>query len=197
MTRTSTRRRYLAAGVGAGIAALAGCSDLIEDFDEDEEPEEQGGDEEPVENVNYENPDGTIGFVSPKDGDAVTSPVTIEMAAESFNLQPTEEAKSPEGGAGHLHVIVDLGCLDPGYVIPEEEGYHHLSEGGTETELDLEPGEHNLCAQAGDAQHKAYNMTDEITIEVTEDEGGGNESNDSSDKGLENEENGTNIDDEQ
>lgn len=133
------------------------------------ESEEQGF----VEDIDYENPDGEVSFVQPGDGDQVSSPVAIEAEAENFELRPAEEEES-EQGVGHLHVIVDHGCLEPEYTIPQEEGYHHLSEGETETEIDLEPGEHDLCLQASDDMHLAYDLTDEITIEVT-DEGGGNE----------------------
>lgn len=181
MTRTPTRRRYLTAGVTAGISALAGCSDLVEDYDEDEEPEEENGEEEAVEDVDHENPEGELELVSPDDGDEVTSPVEVEMEVEDFELQAVDDdggdqADPPDQGVGHLHVIVDEGCVDPGRVIPQEDGYHHLSEGEETVELDLEPGEHELCAQTGDDQHNAYEMTDEIAIEVVEDGENGNES---------------------
>lgn len=185
MTRPSTRRQYLFATAATGIAALAGCSDVIEDYDEAEgTPDENSSDansseedanetdDEPVENVDYENPDGELAFVQPEDGAEVSSPVSIEMEVENFELRPVGEDTTAEDGAGHLHVLVDEGCVEPSYVIPEEDGFHHLSDGETEIELDLEPGEHDLCAQAGDAQHNAYAMTDEITIEVTEGDDG-------------------------
>ena len=141
----------------------------------DESNESNESDEGNVENIDYENTDGEVSFVQPEDGDEVSSPVTIEAEVENFELRPAEEEEA-EQGAGHLHVIVDQGCLQPEYAIPQEEGYHHLSEGETETELDLEPGEHDLCLQASDAMHLAYDMTDEITITVADGEGGGNES---------------------
>ena len=197
MTRPSTRRRYLAAGVATGLAAVAGCSDLIENYDEAEEtPDENSSDEnssdenssedpeEPVENIDYENPEGELEITEPEDGAQVESPVTFAMEVENFELQPaeadkpgdTDDASTPEGGAGHLHVIVDEGCMDPGYVIPDEDGLYHLSDGESETEIELEPGEHDICAQAGDDLHNAYAITDEITIEVTDEgNGGGNE----------------------
>ncbi|WP_440771597.1 DUF4399 domain-containing protein [Natronorubrum sp. DTA28] len=190
MTRSPTRRRYLTAGVTTGLVALAGCSDLIEEYDEDDGPEEETGDGDRVEDVDHENPEGELEVVSPDDGDEVTSPVEIEMDVEDFELQAVEddgdddEADAPDDGAGHLHVIVDEGCVDPGYMIPLEDGYHHLSEGETEIELDLEPGEYELCAQAGDDQHNAYEMTDELSIEVVEnddDADDGSEDGDESD----------------
>lgn len=171
MTRTPTRRQYLTASTVAGVAALAGCSD---DSNEDEGPEENETDDEPVENVNYSDPDGELAFVEPQDGAEVSNPVGIEMEVENFELQPVGEDTTPENGAGHLHVMVDEGCVEPEYVIPLEDGFYHLSDGELETELELEPGEHELCAQAGDAAHLAYDMTDEISITVTGGNGGGN-----------------------
>ncbi|SDJ61859.1 protein of unknown function [Natronorubrum texcoconense] len=170
--------------------ALAGCSDLIEDYDEDDGPEEENGDGEQVEDVDHENPEGELEVVSPDDGDEVTSPVEIEMDVEDFELQAVEdddgdddEADAPDDGAGHLHVIVDEGCVDPGYLIPLEDGYHHLSEGETETELDLEPGEYDLCAQAGDDQHNAYDMTDELSIEIVEEDADTDDESETDDDG--------------
>lgn len=171
MTRTPTRRQYLTAGAMAGIAALAGCGG---NSDEAEEPDENETDDEPVEDVNYSDPDGELAFVEPEDGAEVSNPVGIEMEVENFELQPVGEDTTAENGAGHLHVIVDEGCVEPEYVIPLEDGFYHLSDGELETELELEPGEHELCAQAGDAQHNAYDMTDEISITVTEGDGGEN-----------------------
>ncbi|WP_339102954.1 DUF4399 domain-containing protein [Haloterrigena salinisoli] len=171
MTRTPTRRQYLTAGAVAGVTALAGCGD---NSTEDDGPEENETDDEPVEDVNYTDPDGELAFVEPEDGAEVSSPVSIEMEVENFELQPADEEATPDDGAGHLHVIVDEGCVEPEYVIPQEDGFYHLSDGELETELELEPGEHELCAQAGDAQHNAYEMTDEISITVTEGDGGGN-----------------------
>ncbi|MXV61470.1 DUF4399 domain-containing protein [Natronorubrum sp. JWXQ-INN-674] len=179
MTRSSTRRRYLTASAVAGIAALAGCSDLIDDEDEEseeenggEEPGEENGDEDQqaVEDVDYEDPAGELELLQPSDGDEVASPVTFEMEVKDFEVEAVTEDGVPEDDAGHLHIIVGQECVEPGDGIPFEEGYHHLGEGELETELELETGEHRICAQASDAQHNAFDMTDEITIEVVEDE---------------------------
>lgn len=214
MTRSSTRRRYLTAGVAAGAAALAGCTDVLEGDDGSGDPsnESQGGNDsqnesggDTVDDIDYEEVDGELSFVSPEDGAQVSSPVSVEMNVEGLELEAVDEEESSENGVGHLHVIVDHGCIEPSYVIPQEDGYHHLSEGGQKIELELEPGEHDLCAQAGDGIHNAYALTDEITIEVTEGGGGGNESDggnetdggNESTEGLGNAENGTDVDDEQ
>lgn len=210
MSRRTTRRRYLSLGAGIGLASLAGCTDGGpgdeqggEDAPGDEPPEEENesvgsdpesesegnetganesGEDVAVQEVDHENPDGSIQFVQPEDGDQVSNPVQIEAEVENFELRPAEEDEG-EDGVGHLHVIVDEGCIEPAYAIPFEDGYHHLSDGETETELELEPGEHDLCLQAGDGIHNAYALTDEITIEV--EEGGGNGADNATDDGNE------------
>ena len=197
-----TRRRLLAGGGALGLTAIAGCTnggpgDPADEEQEEEPPEEEDADEaqpegaddedgeadeddedaDAVEDIDHEDPDGEVEFVQPEDGDEVTSPVEIEAEVEEFDLEAVEE-DDVEEGVGHLHVIVDEDCVDPGYVIPHEEGYHHLEDGETETELDLEPGEYDLCLQMGDGNHDAYDLTDEITIEVVEDEANGDEDDD-------------------
>ncbi|ELY51156.1 DUF4399 domain-containing protein [Natronolimnohabitans innermongolicus] len=188
MTRTPTRRQWLSGGTVAALATIAGCSDIVEDYDEDESPDD-GEEEVPIDDVDHENHDGEVEFVGPEDGAEVSSPVDVELEATEFELQPVEDEgdqdPTPEDGAGHHHVIVDEGCVDPGYVIPHEDGYYHLEDGEEETEVELEPGEYDLCAQTGDAQHNAYDMTDEITIEVVEDDENGADDEDGD------EENGT------
>ncbi len=166
-------RRTLLAATSLGFAAVAGCADDDPGDETDEEQDdpdeaENGEDEEggPIEDVDHEDPDGEIEFAQPEDGAEVTSPVEIEANVTEFELEAVED-DGAEDGVGHLHVIVDEGCVEPAYVIPEEDGYYHLSEGETETELDLESGTYDLCLQAGDGIHNAYDLTDEITIDVS------------------------------
>lgn len=194
MTRSQTRRRYLAAAGTGTLAAIAGCTGFGDDA---ESEEDQGLDnntpgdaatEGNVDDVDYENPPGSVAFARPKDGDTVTNPVQFEINVEDFEVEPTSE--NPNDGAGHMHVIVDEGFVAPGQPIPQEEaGYHHLGEGQTETEIELESGEHDLYLQAGDSLHVAYDLGEEISVTVEEgsdgnetDSGGnetdgGNESN--------------------
>ncbi len=184
MTPQTTRRRLLASGAAIGLAAVAGCTDAEEggdpvwgtgpDEDAEEEPAEEGeerSEAEPeetelAEEVDHENPDGEVSFTEPTDGDEVTSPVEIEMEAEGFDVEPAEDA--PQDGVGHLHVLIDEEPISPGDPIPFEEGYVHYEEGELEDELELEPGEYDLVAQASDDAHIAYDLTDEVTITVVD-----------------------------
>lgn len=108
----------------------------------------------------------SVSFASPEDGAEVTSPVTVEMEAEGITIEPAGEVRE---GAGHFHVMVDVGCVERGETIPgDTEGYHHFGKAQTEAELELEPGEHTLCLQVGDGAHTALDLTHEIAVTVVE-----------------------------
>jgi hypothetical protein len=108
-------------------------------------------------------------FVSPSDGETVTSPFTVVLAADGVELAP---AGIPEVGEGHLHVMVDIGCYGAGELIPgpsesdEAEGRFHLGDGSDSREIALEPGTYELCVQLGDGVHTAFGSTQTITVTV-------------------------------
>ena len=106
----------------------------------------------------------SVAFLEPANAAAVTSPVALKLAAFNFALEPAGEVHE---GAGHLHVMVDVPCVEPGQAIPSDAHHVHLGQAQTETSLDLAPGEHTLCLQAGDGTHLALAITREITITVT------------------------------
>ena len=112
--------------------------------------------------------DAAASFASPADGDTVSAPVEVQLAAEGVEIVPAGE---PAVGEAHFHVTVDLGCYDEGETIPgpsdedEAEGRFHLGDGSDSRDLDLEPGTYELCVQLADGFHVAYGETE--TIEVT------------------------------
>lgn len=116
--------------------------------------------------VDYTPEMGSVSFTSPSDGASVTSPVSFDMTAENFTVEAA--SNGVRDGAGHLHILVDQPALNPGEVIPnnESEGYYHYGGGSTSAEIGLEPGEHTVSVQAGDAKHRAYNLTDTIQLTV-------------------------------
>lgn len=107
--------------------------------------------------------DGSVAFAEISDGDTVQSPVMVEFAADNFTI---EEAGEIVEGAGHMHVMVDVGCVEVGEVIPSDDNHIHFGDGSTSAELALAPGEHELCLQAGDGAHTALDLTDTVTITV-------------------------------
>lgn len=110
---------------------------------------------------------GRVFFTEPADGATVTSPVHVEMGAESFTIEPAGEVRS---GAGHLHIMVDAECIVPGQEIPKDESTHlHFGDGQMQADLDLASGSHRLCLQAGNGDHVALagpGMQHQITITV-------------------------------
>jgi hypothetical protein len=139
------------------VLALAACGD--------EAAEEPASDDYRVD----DQPDAQASFVSPSDGDTVSSPFTVELAADGVELVP---AGIPAVGEGHLHVMADIGCYGDGEVIPgpsdedEAEGRFHLGDGSDSREIDLEPGTYELCVQLGDGVHQAFGATQTITVTV-------------------------------
>jgi hypothetical protein len=113
--------------------------------------------------------DAAASFVTPTDGDTVSSPFEVEVAADGAEVVPAGE---PAVGEAHLHVIVDAGCVEPAEVVPgpsddaTADGYNHYGDGATGGELELEPGTYELCTQLADGVHQAYGQTETITITV-------------------------------
>ena len=105
-----------------------------------------------------------ISFTSPTGGATVTSPVAVTMTASNFTIEPAGDVHA---GAGHFHVMVDVGCVASGTVIPKDDSHVHLGKAQLTTELVLAPGPHKLCLQAGDGAHTALALTDQISITVS------------------------------
>jgi hypothetical protein len=167
MRRSVTFVAVLALGLAAcgndGDAATEGAdADAVAD-DATEEVME------PEEYTVTAQPDAAATFESPSDGDTVTSPVIVELAADGVELVPAGE---PVAGEGHLHVLADIGCYETGEVIPgpsdedEAEGRFHLGDGSSSREITLEPGEYELCVQLADGVHTAFGETQTIAVTV-------------------------------
>jgi hypothetical protein len=130
-----------------------------------------GGDPAPEAYSVEDQPAAAASFVSPSDGDTVTGPITVVLAAEGVELTP---AGIPAVGEGHLHVMVDIGCYATGEAIPgpseqdEAAGRFHLGDGSDSREIPLEPGTYELCVQLADGIHTAFGSTQTITVTVTE-----------------------------
>lgn len=108
-------------------------------------------------------PEASVAFTSPSDGSKVTSPVKLQMKAVGLTVEPAGEVHE---NAGHLHVMVDTGCVEAGQVIPKDDAHLHYGMAQTEAELTLTPGEHELCLQVGDGAHVALPITKTINITV-------------------------------
>jgi hypothetical protein len=130
-----------------------------------------GGDaaESPAEYSVQSQPEASASFISPSDGDTVSTPLTVVLAADGVQLTP---AGIPAVGEAHLHVMVDIGCYETGESIPgpseqdEAAGRFHLGDGSVSREIPLEPGTYELCVQLADGVHTAFGSTQTITVTV-------------------------------
>lgn len=108
-----------------------------------------------------------IYFVEPKNGDQVTSPVTVKFGLEGMTVVP---AGVPHPDSGHHHLLVDLEALpDLTKPIPGDKNHLHFGKAQTETQLQLAPGKHTLQLLLGDHLHRPHHepvVSEKITITV-------------------------------
>ena len=144
--------------------ALVACGNA-----DDEADDHAAHEDDPADYDIDDQPDAAAVWVSPLDNDVVSSPVEVEMGATDVDIVP---AGASAVGEGHLHILVDSGCASRGEVIPgpsdeaEADGYIHFGDGETSGEIDLEPGDYELCLQLADGAHRAFGTTDVIEIRV-------------------------------
>ncbi|MDY7105564.1 MAG: DUF4399 domain-containing protein, partial [Actinomycetota bacterium] len=109
-------------------------------------------------------PEGpAVMITAPADGSTVSGEVTVQLAVQDFTLEPAGLAQD---GYGHLHLMIDTDCVDVGSTVPRDDQHIHLGDGSSSRTLDLAPGEHTICAQAGDGIHRALDLTDTVTFTV-------------------------------
>ena len=111
-------------------------------------------------------------FVGLENHDTIPSLVNLQFAAENFVIEPVGDGAINEG-AGHYHIAIDGECLEPGIVIPTADPWIHFGDGSDSIELELPPGEHYLCLQIGDGEHRTLDepgLSQYIMVHVEEDE---------------------------
>jgi hypothetical protein len=108
-----------------------------------------------------------VDIISPKDGDVVTSPVTVLFGLEGMGVAPAGVDKE---NTGHHHLLVD--AKEPPAMdkpIAKDEHHMHFGGGQTQTTLTLAPGTHTLQLVMGDKGHIPHSppvMSKVITITV-------------------------------
>ena len=71
--------------------------------------------------------------------------------------------------SGHHHLLIDTGLPEMGLPIPADANHVHFGDGRTETEIELEPGQHTLQMLLGDHLHIPHDpplVSEQITINV-------------------------------
>ena len=106
-------------------------------------------------------------IVSPKDGDVVTSPVTVIFGLKGMGIAP---AGVDRPNTGHHHLMINAPAIPPAdQAIPSNEYYKHFGMGQTETEMELNPGKYTLQLLFGDRNHVPFDpplLSDPVTITV-------------------------------
>jgi hypothetical protein len=117
--------------------------------------------------IRSEAPEGaSVAIVSPKDGDVVSSPVTVQFDLQGMTLAPAGDATA---NTGHHHLLVDAPAPDLGQVIPKDAQHLHFGQGQATAEITLAPGQHTLQLLLGDGNHLPHNppvLSPPITITV-------------------------------
>ena len=109
-------------------------------------------------------------FAGLENHDTIPSLVTLNFAAENFTIEPVGDGAINEG-AGHYHIAIDGECLEPGIVIPTAAPWIHFGDGSSSIEIELEAGEHYLCLQIGDGEHRTLDeagLSQYIMVHVEE-----------------------------
>lgn len=104
---------------------------------------------------------------SPKDGETVSSPVTVRFGLKGMGVAPAG-VNTPN--TGHHHLLVDLATPpDFNAALAVTDNIKHFGAGQTETELTLPPGKHTLQLVLGDYLHIPHEkpvVSEKITITV-------------------------------
>jgi hypothetical protein len=89
-------------------------------------------------------------FVGMKDGDTVTSPLTVRFGLKGMGVAPAGIAFD---GAGHHHLVIDKPTPPLNSPVPSDANHLHFGKGQTETTVELKPGKHTLQLVVGDQLH--------------------------------------------
>ncbi len=105
-------------------------------------------------------------FKNLKDGETVTSPVKVEMAATGISI---DSAGAVKPNSGHFHIIVDAeDSIPAGEVVAKDSTHIHYGNAQQTATLTLPPGKHKLVLQFADGAHRSYGnkLASAVTINV-------------------------------
>ena len=106
-------------------------------------------------------------IVEPKDGATVSQDVTVKFGVSGIKLMPATDTMP---GTGHHHLLIDnkeLPALNA--PIPNDATHKHYGKAQTEDTIRLEPGDHTLQLDFGDALHRQFDppiVSKKITVHV-------------------------------
>ena len=112
--------------------------------------------------------DAELYFISPKDGDAVSNPITVRFGLKNMGIAP---AGVQFENTGHHHLLINTALPSLDLPIINDEKHRHYGLGQTETTLELPPGAHTLQLLLGDFAHRPHAppvASKQITITVSD-----------------------------
>ena len=107
-------------------------------------------------------------FISPKDGDAVSNPITVRFGLKNMGVAP---AGVQYENTGHHHLLINTALPPLDLPIINDEKHRHYGLGQTEATLELPPGAHTLQLLLGDFAHRPHAppiASKRITITVSD-----------------------------
>jgi len=170
----SPRREFLGMSAAAGVAALTAASPAYaEEFkwpkgSKNSNTNYRVTDDIPIFKKYTEIAQNGVSFFAPKDKAKVKGKFTAEFGVTGYGLSPASAGLIK--GTGHHHLIVDIGdqkFWPKGEAIPMDATHIHYGKGQNTGDLALEPGDHTLTLQFGDANHVSYGKEFAKTITVT------------------------------
>jgi len=105
-------------------------------------------------------------IISPKNGDAVASPVQVLFGLSGMGVAPAGIEKK---NTGHHHLLIDAVVPSANEPILKDAMHLHFGGGQTEASVKLTPGQHTLQLLLGDHNHIPHNppvLSQKITITV-------------------------------
>jgi hypothetical protein len=105
-------------------------------------------------------------IIAPRDGETVTSPVTVRFGLRGMGVAPAGVAIE---NTGHHHLLIDAAPPAINMPIPVDANHVHFGKGQTEAEVILAPGEHTLQLLLADHLHIPHEppvMSKPITVIV-------------------------------
>jgi hypothetical protein len=105
-------------------------------------------------------------FISPKDGETLSSPVTVRFGLRGMGVAPAGVAME---NTGHHHLLVDAPPPPFDQPVPADANHVHFGKGQTEASIALAPGKHTLQLLLADHLHIPHDppvMSKPTTITV-------------------------------
>lgn len=106
----------------------------------------------------------SVSFVEPADGATVSSPFKVKFALKGMDIKPAGDMTAK---TGHHHLLINMGAMKAGEMIPMDEKHLHFGKGQTETDVTLPPGQYTLTMQFANGAHQSYGPELSKSIKVT------------------------------